>query len=239
MLSRVWSVIFTILVALPTTAAAITPEAKALNAEGLRLYKAKKLEAAAEKFARAIEADETYALAHYNYACVLALFRARGEVCDHDAYPSTILEHLQRAVELDPKRRARLREDSDLESIHDTFGYQILSGRKVTDPRDLRAILVAVSWYAPAPGAYGPLGGLHFAANGKLSYWALMFSDDGDARREHVEGTWTLEGTHIELKLKPPGRKASQIFKGTLSAEGVLSIGDFGRYTDNADECSA
>lgn len=51
--------------------------AKAANAEGMKLYRQKRLDAAADKFAAAIVFDPTHWVARYNLACVASL---RGDV---------------------------------------------------------------------------------------------------------------------------------------------------------------
>ena len=80
---------------------AAAPTAAQLNTEGYRLYRAENYDAALVKFRAAIAADGKHALAHYNYAATLGHLRKQGRTCEVDAYQSTILEHLTRAVALD------------------------------------------------------------------------------------------------------------------------------------------
>ncbi|MCB9652326.1 MAG: hypothetical protein H6730_37830 [Deltaproteobacteria bacterium] len=216
-----------------TLAFAATDEARALNTRGYRLYKQKKYGEAAQVFSEAIDADATYALPYYNLACTLSLLRAQGKICDHDAYRSSIIELLQDAVRLDPSRRKRLATDKDLDAVRDTFGYYKLIGLSVKNPRDLRKILVAVTWYGPSPGAYGPMAGADFHADGTLSTWSLDFPEDGSVRRVPGKGTWRLEGTRVLIKA------GAREVAATLGEDGVLRFEDESTMTDDPDECSA
>lgn len=210
--------------------------ARDLNTRGFRLYQQKKYAEAAESFAAAIDADASYALPYYNLACVLSLLRARGETCDHDAYRGRIIELLADAVRLDPKRKRRIAEDKDLDAIRDTFGYYKLLGFSPKKPRDLRKILVAVTWYGPSPGAYGPTGGADFHEDGSLTTWGLDFTDDGEVRRVSGEGTWKLDGTRILIRF---GSDPKHEAVGALGEDGVLTLDGRSTMTDDPDDCSA
>lgn len=62
--------------AAPSSAAAATADrakAKTLNSQGMKAYRAKDFAAAAESFRAAIAADNSFALPHYNLACVASL----------------------------------------------------------------------------------------------------------------------------------------------------------------------
>jgi tetratricopeptide (TPR) repeat protein len=226
-----------LLVFLALEAAALAePRARALNARGYALYKQGKLVQALALFRQATEADDRHALAHYNAACVLSLLRARGKTCEHDAYRSTILEGVRKAVRLDPKLRSRALADPDLASIRDTFGYQLLAGRSVSRTEDLRAILVAVTWYGPAPGAYGPMSGLDFHEDGTVDTWTLDVSGDR-VRRRQGKARFSVEGTTVTIHVegKRPRRQT-----GKLGRDGRLRFsGHLGPYTDDPDDCSA
>ena len=212
---------------------AASDSARELNTRGFRLYQHKRYAEAAQLFGQAIEADATYALPYYNLACTLSLLRAKGGVCEHDAYRGRIIELLRDAVRLDPTRKKRLAEDKDLDAVRDTFGYYALLGLSPKRPKDLRTILVAVTWYGPSPGAFGPLSGADFHDDGTLTSWVIDFPDDGAVRRVPRKGTWRLDGTRILI------RTGEREVSATLSEDGVLTMEDQQSMTDDPDECSA
>lgn len=221
---------------LVAAAAHAEPSARALNARGYSLYKKGQLARALELFRQAVDADSRFALAHYNGACTLARLRAQGKVCEHDAYKSAILEGVRTAIRLDPTLKARALKDADLRPIHDTFGYQLLAGRAVSKQEDLRAILVAVSWYGPAPGAYGPMSGLDFHEDGTVDTWTLDVGGE-QVRRVRGKARFVVEGSKLKLTLEG---KRPRTLQGTLRRDGTLTIrGLLGPFTDDPDECSA
>jgi hypothetical protein len=208
-------------------------QAETLNTEGFRLYNQKKFPEALEKFRAAAEADPTYAHAQYNLACTLGILRKQGLVCQYDAYAGAILAPLREALRLDPKRLAKARRDPDLASIHDTYGWQLIDGLDPKNSADLQKILVRVRWYGPAPGAYGPLFELDFAADGRVTMKGKELLEDSMQPYEKC-GTFKVKGLEIELKLE------GKDLKGSLDPEGKLQIeGLEGPITDDAGECSA
>lgn len=214
-------------------------EARALNVAGYRLHQAKKYPEAVAQFERSIEADPSFALAHYNLACALARLRAAGQICEHDAYRSTILEHLQEAVRLDPRRRARLRKDPDLAPVRDTFGYQRLVGRDPKDPAGFRRILEQVTWYGPAPGAYGPMSGMRFLGRGRGTGWTLVTDDEGEIRRQETRFRYEVRGLRVRITTKGADGEPT-VVEGSIDETGHLRLPGFpGPFTDDPDECSA
>lgn len=210
-------------------------QARQHNDRGLSLHRAGKLEEGLAAFRAAIEADPEYAMGHYNVACSLALLRAAGKVCDVDAYRGAILEHLERAITLDPQRRERARVDDDLRAVHDTLGFQrVVLQRKLTTAADRRAVLVAVSWFGPSPGAYGPMSALDFHDDGTVSGWHLVFDDDGAPKRRPLAGRFTMGAQRIELHLEGAPAPAT----ATLRWDG-LELDGGERFTDDPDDCSA
>ncbi|MFZ5438519.1 MAG: tetratricopeptide repeat protein [Myxococcota bacterium] len=211
-----------------------------LNTEGFKLYQAGKYGEAIEKFRAAIAADETHALAHYNLAATLALMRTRGKVCEFDAYQSAVLEHLERAVQLDERRRRRMQVDRDLDSIRDTLRYQQLLGRRADRPQDAKALLVALSWYTPAVGAYGNPETLRFGADGRFTLSRLVMGEQDDApKRVTLKGRWKLEGVEVTLAFDKPLDGATQA-RGKLTPEGRLEFGaPAWTFTDARAECDA
>src|SRR5438045_1548794 len=91
-----------------------------LNTEAFRLYQAGNFTDALTKFRQAFEADDSNALAHYNYAATLGVFRKQNKVCEANAYKGDILDHLEKALALDKGRKARVQKDADFDEIRDT-----------------------------------------------------------------------------------------------------------------------
>ena len=209
-----------------------------LNTDGFRLYQAKKYPEALEKFRAAVAADEQHALAQYNFAATLALLRGQGKVCEFDAYPGAILEHLEAAVRLDERRRQRMKVDRDFDSVRDTLRYQQLLGRSPASEKDARALLLALTWLAPATGAYGHPLTLKLSADGSLTLTRLVLTDD-DVKHDVVKGRWKVKGFQVTLDFEHPVEGQKQAV-GKLTAEGHLLFGlPAWDLSDQRSECDA
>lgn len=220
----------TLLFALPSLA----QSARELNAEGFRLYKAGQYPEALEKFQAATREDPGYALAWYNSAATLGVLRKQGQVCPFDAYRETIVQQLTRAVELDPRRLARAREDADFEPIRDTIGWQRLLGRSPRRAADVPVLLREVSWYGPGVGVYGTLQRLRFEDEGRVTLWRKTLDDAGTPKEETLVGTYTVKGREVELRF--PGKEP---LKGRLTPGGALRVEGLEVFTDSPAECEA
>lgn len=214
---------------------AASPAAK-LNTEGFRLYQAKNYPAALEKFAAAVRADEGHALSHYNLAATLGVLRGQGKVCEYDAYQSTILEHLEAAVRLDERRRARLKVDRDFDSVKDTVRYQVLVGRSPSREKDVAPIVVAVAWALPAEGAYGNPLTLTFSSAGTFTLRLMQLGEEGP-QFEVVNGRWTAKGFQLTLDFDQPfeGQKRAV---GQLTPQGRLVFPKW-NLSDSRSDCDA
>lgn len=214
---------------------AASPAVK-LNTEGFRLYQAKNYPAALEKFSQAVRADESHALSQYNLAATLGLLRGQGKTCEFDAYPSTILDHLEAAVRLDERRRARMKVDRDFDSVRDTVRYQLLAGRSLTRERDVVPLVSAVSWTLPATGAFGNPLALHFSSKGTFTLRLMQLTDDGP-KFDEVKGRWTAKGFQLTLDFDQPveGQKQAQ---GQLTPGGHLVFPKWD-LSDSRSECDA
>ncbi|MEW5741136.1 MAG: hypothetical protein AB1938_19595 [Myxococcota bacterium] len=216
--------------------AAWAQSAAQLNAQGFEAYKKQQYQVAIEKFQQAIAHDEGYALAHYNLAATLALMRKKGLTCQFDAYQSTILSALERSIELDPRRRKRALEDSDFESVHQTIGWQRVKG--LTVAKEAKDILIAVHWYGPSPGAYGPLTELRFVRDGTVQGSAVDVTGD-EVKRVPMKGRWTMKGREVTVTYGE-GKDARSIVYRMQDDGRLLQQGEGSELlTDDPDDCSA
>ncbi len=213
---------------------ALAQSAKELNTEGFRLYQAGKYPEAVEKFRAAVQKDPKHALAHYNLAATLGVLRKQGQVCEHNAYTSTILEHLATAIRLDPKRLKRAKEDADLDPIRETVGWHRLLGRSHTRTADVPELLKKVKWFGPGVGVYGTLQTLRFEEGGKVTLHKKSPQDEGPMKEETLTGTYSVKGRKVEVKLS--GQKPDT---GAINAEGVLELKALGSFYDFPSECDA
>lgn len=228
-----------LLLALPAAAqtaqaAPTLQTAKALNTEGFRLYQAGKYPEALAKFQAAVQADPQHALAQYNVAATLGVLRKQGLVCDYSAYKGSILEFLEAAVKLDPKRLKRAKQDADLDPIRDTVGWQRLLGLSPTRAADVPAILRKVSWYGPGIGVYGTLVTLRFEDGGKVTMVKKVVQEEGPPKPRTLTGTYTVKSGKVQVSF--PGQKPDT---GTLSDTGLLTFKGLGDFTDSPSECDA
>jgi hypothetical protein len=235
----VWTSPLVLAVALAWSGPALAQSARELNAKGYQAYKQKKYDVALDHFKRAVEADRKYALARFNLACTLGVLRKLNKVCEHDAYKSTIVEHLRELVKLDRSWREKIQKDDDLKPVHDTFGFQTLIGLDPTRTADVQLILQRVTWYGTPQGVLGPVSGLSFKAGGKLQYWSVNEAE-GPARRERINGTYTVEGAKVRIRLGKPV-DGKQAVDGVLGKDGLLRVPglDERGYSDDSGECGA
>lgn len=215
-----------------------------LNTQGYHAYKAKNFDKALDLFKQAVNVNPENALAHYNLACVLALARAAGRVCDTNAYRSTIREHLLEAVKLASGRRKRLQEDPDLKAVHDTVWFQELLGLSAKDAKNIPKLLTKVSWYgSTGDGIFSSvvLRQLAFTEDGVVTLRTAGFteSEGPGITRGVVRGTYKVDGRKVRIEFEQEKKGVSSVYDGTLDQDGVLSFPDFDRFTDDHAECSA
>jgi tetratricopeptide (TPR) repeat protein len=213
-----------------------------LNTEGYRLYLAGQYPAALEKFQAAVKADPSHALSHYNFAATLGLLRKQGKVCEFNAYPDAVLDELEQAVKLDEGRRKRMQKDKDFDSVRGTLRYQKLLGRNPAVDADARALLTALTWLAPAVGAFGNPVQLTLSANGTFTLSRMQMTDDGP-KRDSSKGRWKLEGHSVTLDFAKPLKLDESVLKqarGNLTPEGhlVFESPDW-NLSDARSECEA
>ncbi|HZI06555.1 MAG TPA: hypothetical protein VEZ71_21170 [Archangium sp.] len=221
-----------LLLALVLAAPSYAQSARALNTEGFRLYEAGKYPEALEKFEASARADPKFALAHYNVAATLGVLRKQGQICPYSAHRQTILERLNTAVRLDPRRLARARQDADLDPIRDTLGWQKLLGRSPDRQGDVPELLRRVTWFSPGEGVYGSTRKLTFPDGKRVVLWRRIIEDP--TRTQEQTGTYTIKGRTITLTF--PGKKP---LPGRMTARGVLEFEELGAFQDSPSECEA
>jgi len=223
-----------LLLALTLAAPAPAQSARALNTEGFRLYQAGKYPEALEKFEAAAKADPKLALAHYNVAATLGVLRKQGQVCQHEAYRSTILERLNVSIRLDPKRLARAKVDADLDPIRDTLGWQKLLGVSPEKQANVPELLRRVSWFSPGEGVYGSTRRLTFPDGKRVVLWRRLIEGEDPSRTQEVTGSYTVKGRDFTLTF--PGKKP---LRGKMTPRGVLEVEELGTFLDSPSECEA
>lgn len=218
---------------------AYAESADELNVTGLQLYRQKKYSQARRYFSKAIEADETHAWAHYNLACTLGVLRRIQGPCESNAYKSAITHHLEKAVSYNPSIRKKFPLDTDLDPVQDTYIYQRLTGADPETEWGLYRLLANVTWYGPAPGAFGPMSGIDFNGNGRMNLWTLHFKED-QVQRRFFPGRYSVKDGKIIIILDSGyGEDNKREFQGQLKGTTLTIDGFPGPFTDNPDECSA
>lgn len=154
------------------------------------------------------------AFAHYKSAVDRAKLRARGETCDegtlyditNEAGKATAacadFEKVIATSQWAAPVRNALRGNAALPiltgkiRVKDAAGKVLFSG--------LKEQLAGVTVFGPAPGVYGNMSKLTFAANGAGTLARLEISDDGNARWREASIKWSLgnvRGSTIELTI--------------------------------------
>ncbi len=216
--------------------------ASALNTKGYHAYKAGEFSRALELFKQSVKIDPTYGQAHYNLASTLGVLRKREGPCgEHEVYLEDIIHSLHETLKYLPSKREKMLIDPDLIPVHDTFAWQKIRGLSPTTTEEVKQILVAVSWFGPAPGAFGPIGGFDFLEDGTFSYWYLDFASE-DVVRKQVTGEYEVSGSRVKFTFDIMQEKSGS-FQGTLTEDGSLILegegAPEGPYSDDRSDCSA
>lgn len=225
------------IVALPL--AALSPKSRSLNSAGMALYRKGDLASATESFRKAIDADSSNYLAHYNLACTLCLIREKEGPCGEiDASLLTILHHLERSLALSPERRERMVEDSDLNCVRGTLKYHLLAGRSFDNPADLKEMLVSVQWsvyIADYMIRINPHGSIRFNRDGTFTFEVYDLKLKGS-------GTYATGKRKITLTFER-GNFREKTLQGTIDSSGEIIIkGVMGKtiaITNSLEECGA
>ncbi len=133
-------------------------------------------------------------------AVTLAEARKRHQVCEADAYQTTILDKLTEAVKVRNTiwfRTSVIAKKTVLvEQMGQNLAFkEIIAGFTNTNGK-LAGVEAALSsdtiFFGPAPGAYGNMSKLTFKAGGKLTSSTLQISAQGNATWKSKEVRWSV-----------------------------------------------
>lgn len=223
-------------------------KAKLLNTKGFILYEEKKYEEALQYFEKAFIADDTYYLAHYNYACTVGVLLKQNRMI-WSRYIQSAIEHLSKVLELNPDYISKMESDPDLEIIRKEYDYLIMLGLSPNEDEDIKEILIRMNWYIPHSGIFGNIGSVNFTENNKviLSYDPIeRFNFENQSKTEasgyKYTGTYTIENNEIIIKLDEKMLKKRteedivtndseyddiQVIKGVLNENGIITFDVF------------
>jgi hypothetical protein len=134
-------------------------------------------------------------------AVALAEARKRHQVCEADAYQTTILDKLTEAVKVRNTIWFRTKVIAKKAVLVEQMGQnlafkEIILGFTNTNGK-LAGVEAALAsgtlFFGPAPGAYGNMSKLEFKAGGKLTSSTLEISNDGNATWKSKEGRWSVD----------------------------------------------
>jgi tetratricopeptide (TPR) repeat protein len=172
--------------------------ADAFNAFGMRCPTLGHFKESVRLFNWAVQVDPKHVLAHYNLACAYAQARERFGPCDMGGI-DMVLVHLQKAIELDPKRAKRVATDLDLDSVRDYFNVRLLSRGAPTTATEMAALFDGIVLWGPTPGIY-TLAEIEFgrthptALTGTVEGYAGM---DENMKGIPTQGTWRATADSI------------------------------------------
>jgi tetratricopeptide (TPR) repeat protein len=176
-----------------------------LNNRGFKLYKEGKYEEALDLFKKSFTSDNTYYLAHYNYACTIGILAKSDEEFGYDHYEE-IYEHLQIVKKLNPAYIQKIKTDPDLDIIRKDFRYLVLIGLSPTKTDDVEEILTSLEWYIVGEGIYNCVGGAKFSKNKQLEFWfydnKFFTSHDFNIPQLKYKGAYQVEGNKITVHLE-------------------------------------
>jgi tetratricopeptide (TPR) repeat protein len=191
-------VILTVLVVLVTagSAAGDAKQAKALNLKGLKQLKAKKYEAAQATFAKAVAADPTMVVAHYNLASAAALNREVDVVLEQ-------IRWLKQSS--DPAALARLtkiKSDLDFRYIAGNPAFRESAG--LPEVKGMKAEILLEyggAWSGVDQGFGNTWHEYIFAANGTYKNRSY-YGEQGDLMK--TTGKWKIVGDTLVIGTNEP-----------------------------------
>lgn len=219
------------------TAATPPPPAPAVepaDTRGQDLLQQGDLPGALAAFDEALRQDRSDAQAHYGLASTLALLRRAGRICPYDAYEQRILDHLERAVQLDPDLRQRMAEDPNLAELRDTVRYRLLHGGSMASSQGLRDLLTGVELFGPAQGVWGAVSRIQLEEGGSVAVFRRVLQADGTIGDwAEDDGRWSVRDGTVRLELDDDVQELK------LSSDGQLRAGDTTLWFDHPHDCSA
>lgn len=204
------------------------------------------MEQASKFFKCSLESDKKYAIAHYNYASTLAPFheKAAYDPCDY-TYLNEIQQHLQVSIQLDPKRRDRMKKDPDFDSIRDLDFYKLLT---ISPNASIRKILLEIgTWHGPVPGVF-PTSMITFHNNGSATL--RIFNLEGENGPENfdwsskIKGRFSINKNSIQVIFSNPKVKnlkgtLKTIYKKKILTGVTLEFDKFYNHTPDSGSCSS
>jgi len=213
---------------------------RTLNDLGFEAYKAGDMVEAARMFSMATDQDPELAIAWYNLACAQALLRRAGKGCDHDLTLAGVLSNLERSVELDSRRRERMRADSDMDDVRGTIWYRVLDGADLADSEVVSRMLVESTFPQVTDGDHGPTAKLVFAADGTVRTERLtptVTVTPGEETTLTVvrpqQGTWTAEAGAVVVDVAGKAVRYELTERGELVRDGEV------KWAELAGECAS
>jgi|GEM_PF-1732255 len=213
--------------------------AEDLNKNGYLKYKEKKYLEALSLFDKAIEADNTYYLAQYNYSCTASLILANYDhyYTDKDEFPETYvyrrldleeksLAALRKTLELKPDYKRKALKDPDLEYIRGFYEYYEILGYDFSNLITIFKIITNVThWASPGDGMIDPMYKIVFHKDKSFSlYDYVNWDDTADCEKEY-KGTFKIYNENKEIIIEinfDQQRDGEKIFKMKWEQNGKL-----------------
>lgn len=142
------------------------------------------------------------AFAHYKSAVDHAKARARGDVCGDGTMLSEIATDLGSAVSTCGQFQSIIATSRWAQPVRDALKGNLalptLTGKlNAKDMTGLKEALPGNTVFGPAPGVYGNMSKITFAANGDATLSRLEVSDDGNARWSDAPAKWSVKRANV------------------------------------------
>ncbi len=198
-----------------------------------RYYAKQRYEPASRLYVEATRRDQKHAAAHYGLARAKARQRATEGPCEHDAFLSTVLMHLEMAAGADKQFLIDARSDAAFNEARNTVWYRAMNGANLNDAATVQSIVEQTDFHRPKQGAMDPGVMLAFQPGGVMT--ERTGSQQGANVYRPREGTWKAgQGTlTVTFEDQPP-------VTYTLERRGDLIQGNATvAWSNIPDECGA
>lgn len=196
-----------------TAAVVLTQSGAELNAKGEALLASGQFREAQRLFRRASQTSPRLSVSYFNEALALAGLRRTIEPPRPRPSKKSVLDVAEVALRLDPTLRGRA--EAELPSVRTTFRGQRALGRR--PEQEAAMILQAIVWRSRGAER------LDFLPDGQVRYCRCR---DLPEPPPPPEGSWSVDGNRITITF------GTRTHEGTLGADGVLSLGQLGRFFD-------